>query len=95
MTLRITPARKELLQAIADGAVDQRWPLGPGASYSTWDKGPGAQPRRYVRVTGRTTELQKAGLAELGPKSWSSYAPSFWALTSLGMTALDAAGGTP
>jgi len=95
MTLRITPARKELLQAIADGAVVERWPLGAGASYSEWDRGPGAQPRRYVRATGRVAELQKAELVELAPRSWSNYEPSKWSLTSLGMTALDAAGGTP
>lgn len=93
MTLRITPARKELLQAIADGAVVQRWPLGPGASSSIWDRGPGAQPRRYERVSGRTKQLEEAGLAKVAPKGWSSYDPSLWSLTILGQEALVENGG--
>lgn len=91
MTLRITPARKELLQAIADGAVVQVFPIGPRASYSRWDKGPGFGSRRYVRVTGRTAELQKAGLAELAPRSGWSNEPSRWTQTAAGQNVLDGA----
>jgi len=95
MTLRITPARKELLQAIADGRVTEVYNMGTGFTADLdrgpeWVSRPGS--RRYITVTSRVRELYVAGLI-FAEQAERSYDPRPWRLTIAGKAALEAAGG--
>lgn len=92
--MNLTKARVELLQAVADGAVTEYYPLRNGRKYTAWDQGPG-MPR--PRVTGRIRHIEKLGLVQLAPSvaAWSFFAPRAWQLTNKGRAALEANGGKP
>jgi hypothetical protein len=94
MTLRITSARKELLQAIADGAVKDQYSIGAGWN-TDWDRGPGwdSRPgaRRFTAVTARVFQLSEAGLCRRGGISARYHDPRPWEITDAGRAALDGA----
>lgn len=101
--LKRTPARLDLLQAVADGAVTHRREphgasLARGRNFvDEWDRGPGhadGSPRRRA-VTGRVASYDKAGLVELGPMPAGLYMPRLWTLTDAGRALLVEWGGTP
>ena len=99
MTLKKTPARLELLQAVADGAVTQHWPLGGGPAYSVLDHGPTGWAsrglvRRYQRVTAAMRDLRRRELADTPPMAWGG-SSSLWHLTDAGRDLLVEWGGTP
>jgi len=73
--LRRTPARRALLQAIADGAVTEEWDIGTQSVYALWNQGPRAR-----RVTAAADQLRKAGVAEPGPNDFRVR----WVLTPVG-----------
>lgn len=86
-----TPSRVALLQSIDDGAVSEKYPMGPKPAWSELDNGPGGSPR-YVKVTAKVAEMKRAGWVELGSRSHPSmYAPRPWLLTDLGRSILDGA----
>jgi hypothetical protein len=69
--LRITPARRALLQAINDGAVIKRRGFsGSGPERILHDRGPAASwpPGRWAVVTTAAELLITAGLARVGPQ---------------------------
>lgn len=94
MTLRITPARKELLQAVADGAVKDQYSVGAGWN-TDWDRGPGwdSRPgsRRFVAVSGKMHQLYEAGLVRRGTIGARYHDPRTWTITEAGRAALDGA----
>jgi hypothetical protein len=99
MSLRITDRRRELLQAVAAGAVQEHYPLGSAPSYSEWDRGLGwphsstssAWSRgrsRCLTVTADVRRLADAGLVRLAPSS--GYMSSRrWETTGNGRSVLD------
>lgn len=96
--MRPTKPRIALLQAVADGAVSERYPLLPDPSYSVWDSGPGTVGNlRYHRVTGRVAEMEREGLVRLAPRDDGAHYkdPREWMLTAAGEMWLKANGGTP
>jgi hypothetical protein len=85
--MKITPKRRELLQAILAGQVREHYPLGMSAIYSEWDRGPGwAGPGlRHLTVTSEMAKLRAAGLVLVGEKESDSYkTPRRWVLTNRG-----------
>lgn len=90
--INITAKRRELLQAIDDGAVEEFYPILPDAPYSVHDRGPGATfpPGRRIKVTAAVRQLADAGLVKLEPRQSNSHykAPRLWNLTDAGMAAL-------
>lgn len=95
--LKKTPARLELLQAIADGAVTRRRTSGlrrDRTHVDEWDTGPvGIAHRRAV--TGRMKSYDKADLVVLGPLPARLDVPRLWELTDAGRALLVEWGGTP
>lgn len=92
--MKPTKARLDLLQAIADGAVEQHYPLLPDPHYDTWDQGPGQRPR-WRKVTGRVAELHNGGYIKLLARVEGEHykAPRGWDLTPAGRMYLEANGG--
>lgn len=97
--MKPTKARIELMQAIVDGAVTERYSFGMGPD-STWDWGPGysraGARRRYQRVSGRTAALNREGLIRIVEEpgtSRFSVTPLEWSLTDAGETWLKDNGG--
>lgn len=91
--MKPTKARIELMQAISDGAVTERYAIGFGW-LSSWDRGPDwSAGRRYQRVTGRTTELRRETLISVEANVFS-HTPRPWGLTPAGEAWLKANGGS-
>lgn len=96
MTLRITPARKELLQAVADGAVADQYSIGLGW-HTVWDHGPGWTStaaygaKRFVVVTAKVLWLSGVGLVRRGDILARYHDPRPWTITDAGRAALDGA----
>lgn len=90
--INITAKRRELLQAIDDGAVEEKYPILPEPAYSELDRGPGASfpPGRRIKVTAAVRQLADAGLVKLEPRLPNSHykAPRLWTLTDSGRSAL-------
>jgi hypothetical protein len=95
-----TKARLDLLQAIADGAVQRRYPILPEPHYDEWDLGPGVRPAgtsRRRKVTSRVEEFEAAGYVKLLPRAEDGHYkdPRRWDLTPAGRMFLEQNGGTP
>lgn len=92
--MKPTKARLDLLQAIADGAVEQHYPILPAPHYDAWDHGPGQRPR-YRKVTSRVGELCDAGYIKLLARVEGEHykTPRRWDVTPAGRMFLDANGG--
>lgn len=91
MTLRITPARKELLQAIADGQVWDRYYATKGWG-AFWDRGPGGvNGRRFSHPTVAVSWLYNNGLVIPGPKGIRWHQDRPWEITEAGRALLDGA----
>ena len=91
MSLHPTKTRLALLQAVADGDVRQCYPRPPDPIYSEMDRGYGTG-RRYVKVTVKIDELERAGWVGLGEREFDRYgAPRPWLLTPAGRAVLDGA----
>lgn len=86
--MRMTKARLDLLQAVDDGAVRRVFPLSLGEPFDDLDRGPGVTPR-WVKVTGRLAELDRAGLVRFLPREWATMS-SPWVLTDAGRAVLEA-----
>lgn len=99
MSLYPTKTRLALLQAVADGAVTEHYPLGVAPHYSTWDLGPsgahGVYGSRYKTVTAGVREQRKAGWIRLGEPEDPTWYKSArrWEITDLGREVLEAGGG--
>ncbi|HVE28018.1 MAG TPA: hypothetical protein VNC22_21580 [Sporichthya sp.] len=94
--MRLTKARLDLLQAVADGAVTRYYPLGMVAGEDSWDRGPGTTGHRFRRVSARVELLQRDGLVKLLPADKPDYKASRrWDITPAGRMFLEANGGTP
>lgn len=91
-----TKTRLALLQAVADGAVTERYPLGVEPHYSQWDLGPGGAHgtygNRHRTVTAGVADQQRAGWIRLGePEDPTWYkSPRLWEITDLGSQILAA-----
>ena len=88
MTLRITPARKELLRAVADGEVWDRYYDSQGWR-AFWDRGPGGvNGRRFAHPTAAILSLRAHGFVKPGPKGirWHQDVP--WLITDAGTAVL-------
>jgi hypothetical protein len=83
--LRVTKTRLALLQAIDNGQVREHFGIFRSRDRSVLDNGPGAAYPRYLAVTSRAAELQRAGWARVGNRDDNSYkAPRMWVLTPAG-----------
>lgn len=99
LSLHPTKTRLALLQAVADGAVTQHYPILPDPIYSQVDRvgagwrAPGDTfARRWDRVTSRIDELNRAGWVRLGAREGDHYkSPRLWDVTPLGREVLDGA----
>lgn len=82
-----TKTRLALLQAVADGVVVRRFPLGPGPAYDELYR-----PREELKtVTARCRELAAAGWIQPGEPTDTSYgSPRPWVLTDVGREVLEA-----
>jgi hypothetical protein len=88
--LHPTKTRLALLQAVADGAVTEHYPILPANPYAQWDRGPGEVPR-YRRVSSSVQELHRAGWIGYGAKLDDHYkAPRLLVVTDVGQAVLDA-----
>lgn len=92
-----TKARLALLQAIADGAVERRYPMLPDSPYDEWDRGPGLGSARRRKVTSRVDELETADFVRLLPRPFGAHYKESrrWDLTTAGRTFLAENGGAP
>lgn len=95
MSLHATKTRLALLQAVADGAVSEHYPLLPDPAYSIWDLGPPARhglvSTRYRKATAGVAEQEKAGWIRLGERddpSWHK-SPRRWEITDAGREVLN------
>lgn len=92
MSLKPTDGRMALVQAVADGAVEQHYGFLPSRDYITWDRGPGydGPGRRYLTVDARVNELVRAGWVRLGEPVHEGYrANRRYEVTDAGQAALD------
>lgn|SRR5262245_64028579 len=107
-TLRLTPARLALLQAVADGKVTRQRPMLPDPIYVQLDHGVATERdsrlaplsnSRLVRVTARVAYLERAGLvhcALLVGDDPHPHAPRLYRPTVAGQALLDNSnGGAP
>lgn len=92
--MKPTGARIEMLQAVADGAVTEHFPILPEPNWSQWDRGPGWGPR-YRKVSARVEELRREGFVKLLPRADGSHykSPRQWDITPAGRRWLEAHGG--
>lgn len=85
-----TKTRLDLLWAIYDGAVVEKYPLLPAKPYSVWDDI--EREPRLVRVTARVKELERAGWIVRGDRAIDSWhGDRFWKVTAAGVAVLKAA----
>lgn len=93
--LKLTPARRALLQAIDDGAVTKHFGIFPARDWIDWDRGPGwkGTGRRYKTVTKPAHLLWCEGWVELvEPPVGAPYKFSRkFRLTDAGRAVLDGA----
>lgn len=95
--LGATKARMALLQAVADGAVTDQYPIGFEPPYAEWDHGPEHNHgRRYQTVTASIDKMRRAGWVYLDGKVHDGYKASrLFKLTALGREVLEATEWTP
>lgn len=95
MSLYPTKTRLALLQAVADGAVAEHYPLLPAGPYSLLDRGPGEGPR-WRKVTAAVDEQRRADWIRIGEQEYPGgqyKSPRRWEITALGREVLEAGGG--
>ncbi len=89
--MNLTKKRIELLQAVADGSICDRYSIGDGW-IAVWDHGPGSG-RRFTSPTAAIWLLHNNGLIAVGPRPADWHSDRLWELTDEGRKALEANGG--